>query len=511
MTNKTNNRIFSYNRGIRYGDNTYPSSDATLVDENGQQWQGPIFADANSQYYTMQNGKAVPVMPVHTLDEVTVTAPKKHKTASDYFGDYLTMSNDATKVFNTPHRDYNTHLAERAIRGAQSHAAWEQEHPNLAAWSYAAGAAPFVVASAPLVAGVGDALASSAIGQGITNGLGLVSNAASNSTWLPWLDAAATSYFGAHGLQDIANGNFTPETALEVAPLMQMAKPVYNAGKGIVDTEKASTIDNIFAKIKNDWPLKGETEIPLEIKAEEAKKYIDFINGQDYQNRLQRANLEDHWNYMKNLTDRRLNNNGYFPGKVKAEIENDPNTVGLSVTDPSDPDYGITLQEDLSAEEVPNVLMHEIAHWATGNAGTNDAMNSAKYPFKHDYRVNYIGDIMRHNESIVPNIPWDDILQDIPKSTPIKEVTELEERYRYLTDPQEKRARAMSIYQQAKDNNISTDDFVDRFTDNGRITKDAPMALQQLDGILTIDNIKKYLRDFLSITPPIGVATYKNE
>ncbi len=238
MTNKTNNRIFSYNRGIRYGDNTYPSSDATLVDENGQQWQGPIFADANSQYYTMQDGKAVPVMPVHTLDEVTVTAPKKHKTASDYFGDYLTMSNDATKVFNTPHRDYNTHLAERAIRGAQSHAAWEQEHPNLAAWSYAAGAAPFAVASAPLVAGVGDALAGTAIGQGITNGLGLVSNAASNSTWLPWVDAAATSYFGAHGLQEMANGNFTPETALEVAPLMQMAKPVYNAGKEAVDIGK---------------------------------------------------------------------------------------------------------------------------------------------------------------------------------------------------------------------------------------------------------------------------------
>ncbi len=252
MTNKTNNRIFSYNRGIRYGDNIYPSSDATLVDENGQQWQGPTFADANSQYYTMQNGKAVPVMPVHTLDEVSVTAPKKHKTASDYFGDYLTMSNDATKVFNTPHRDYNTHLAERAIRGAQSHAAWEQEHPNLAAWSYAAGAAPFAVASAPLVAGVGDALAGTALGQGITNGLGIVANAASNSTWLPWVDAAATSYFGTHGLQEMANGNFTPETALEVAPLMQMAKPMYNAGKEVASfINKADSPTEVYNVLLN--------------------------------------------------------------------------------------------------------------------------------------------------------------------------------------------------------------------------------------------------------------------
>ncbi len=90
MTNKTNNRIFSYNRGIRYGDNTYPSSDATLVDENGQQWQGPIFADANSQYYTMQDGKAVPVMPVHTLDEVSVTGPKRYNALGDSFGTLAT-------------------------------------------------------------------------------------------------------------------------------------------------------------------------------------------------------------------------------------------------------------------------------------------------------------------------------------------------------------------------------------------------------------------------------------
>ncbi len=225
-----NNRTFSYNRGISYKGNTYPSSDATIVDDDGGQRLGPIFVDANSQYYTMQNGVPVSVMPLHTLDEVTVT-PNREKRLTDGFNDWLTQSNDVTMVNNLPHGEYNTHLRDNAIRGAESHAAWEKEHPNAAAWGRVAGAVPFAVAAAPFVLGAGEALAGTALGQGISSGLGMVANVASNSTWLPWLDAAATSYFGAHGLQDIANGKFTPETALEVMPLGKAVSPIINEGR----------------------------------------------------------------------------------------------------------------------------------------------------------------------------------------------------------------------------------------------------------------------------------------
>lgn len=76
------------------------------------------------------------------------------------------------------------------------------------------------------MAGASDALASTALGEGITSGLSTISNTTKGSTWLPWLDAGATSYFGAKGINDIANGIFTPETAMEVAPLAQMFKPL---------------------------------------------------------------------------------------------------------------------------------------------------------------------------------------------------------------------------------------------------------------------------------------------
>lgn len=47
----------------------------------------------------------------------------------------------------------------------------------------------------------------------------------------PYVDAALTSYFGAHGINDIANGRANAMTALEVLPMARLAKPLWNAGK----------------------------------------------------------------------------------------------------------------------------------------------------------------------------------------------------------------------------------------------------------------------------------------
>lgn len=247
-----------------------------------------------------------------------------------------------------------------------------------------------------------------------------------------------------------------------------------------------------------DTPLKGLTRIPTDIKADAAQRYTNFINSEDYQQRLQRAGLEDHWEYMKKLTDREVNRSYYFPGSVEKVINNDPKVRGISV-----PFEGITLKEDLKSSEIFPTLNHEISHWATKGVGTSRPMNWIE-SLLYKENVVPVGDIMRYNEGIVPNKSWREVAEQIKQGD---KVVKNKKEYGYLIDSQEKRARAYSIYQQAKDSGMSTDEFVDFYTtDKGNIAKYAPAQLRQMGAILTTENLKKYLRNFLSIATPIGIA-----
>ena len=53
---------------------------------------------------------------------------------------------------------------------------------------------------------------------------------------------------------------------------------------------------------------------------------------------------------------------------------------------------------------------------------------------------------------------------------------------------------------------MSTDAFVDAYTRNEKIVPYAPDELQDMGSILTLDNLKKYLRNFLSVSIPIGIT-----
>lgn len=529
--NKTKTRRFSYTNPIMFQGSYYPTAEWDIQSDTGEVNPTTVFAAPNGSYYTLDsNGSAIPVMPFHNLDEVNVTAPKKQDVSANAFSRYLTMSNDNIQVNNLPHREYNTHLKNNAERGAKEHALWEKEHPNLAAWGEAAGAIPFGVASIPLIAGTGQTLLGTAAGQAVKSG---VTKVLAN----PLVEAAngATGLgFAGKGAYDVSQGKFTPETAMDLAGGIGLMTKNFNMFDRMLTTRKTTknpikvisvenvdlgldnisnsniSPENIAIGIKQTYPLKGETEIPMEIRAEAAKKYTNFINSNEYQKRLQRAGLEDHWDYMKDLTNRQVNNNGYFPSHVKSEINGDSDILGLSAVEPSSPNYGITLQEDLSKKEIDESIMHELSHWATGNAGANDIVNSVKYPFKNDPDINFIGDIMRYNESITPNIDWDDILNNLPKNTPIDKVMEIQDTYNYLIRPTEKRARLMAIRQLAEDAGMTTDAFVNKYTKNNRIIPTAPMNLRQLGEILTVDNIKKGLNNFLSISAPIGIATSIN-
>lgn len=200
------------------------------------------------------------------LPEVAVTAKPMSYSMDDYFRrtrDMLTESVDNTAIINPRMigRHLNPHLEERAIKGAKAHAAWEKEHPNLTAWGQIAGAVPFAVAAYPLLATVGsgavalgDAAAATTVGQGITNFL--ASNIAPVATStiagvpaLAWADAGLTSAFGAHGIQQaVEDGGISPMTALEIAPLGRLARPVWNAGKKAI-----AEIQNLY----NNYPIRN--------------------------------------------------------------------------------------------------------------------------------------------------------------------------------------------------------------------------------------------------------------
>nr|DAT77951.1 MAG TPA: hypothetical protein [Caudoviricetes sp.] len=492
MPDNNTTREFSYSLPITYKGISYPSAPANILID-GQQTPGNVFADANGNYFVLgDNDTAKSVMPVHSLDEVVVT-PSRENLLSSQFNEFLTQNNDQTQILNIPHREYNPHLKNKAIKGALSHNLWEQEHPNLSAWSQVISAVPFAVASTPLIGTAGQSVMATTAGQAARAGItSLMSN--------PIVDAANTGLglgFGVKGAYDVSQGEFTPETAMDLAG---------GAGlmfKSLTGLDKARRITN-FAKSSEgttsnmDTPLKGLTRIPTDIKADAAQRYTNFINSEDYQQRLQRAGLEDHWEYMKKLTDREVNRSYYFPGSVEKVINNDPKVRGISV-----PFEGITLKEDLKSSEIFPTLNHEISHWATKGVGTSRPMNWIE-SLLYKENVVPVGDIMRYNEGIVPNKSWREVAEQIKQGD---KVVKNKKEYGYLIDSQEKRARAYSIYQQAKDSGMSTDEFVDFYTtDKGNIAKYAPAQLRQMGAILTTENLKKYLRNFLSIATPIGIA-----
>lgn len=236
--NKTKTRRFSYTNPIMFQGSYYPTAEWDIQSDTGEVNPATVFADANGSYYTLDNnGSAIPVMPFHNLDEVTVTAPKKQDVSANAFGRYLTMSNDKTQVNNLPHREYNTHLKENAEKGAKEHALWEKEHPNLTAWGEIAGAIPFGVASIPLVAGTGQTLLGTVAGQAVKSG-------ATKVLANPLVEAANGAIglgFAGKGAYDISQGKFTPETALELLPLTQAVKPITNVTKKLGDVAWHST------------------------------------------------------------------------------------------------------------------------------------------------------------------------------------------------------------------------------------------------------------------------------
>ena len=144
--------------------------------------------------------------------------PDLKRSINKQIQDYTTESNDNTKVNNVQHRQYNQHLKQRTIAGAKSNALWEKEHPTLSTLGYTAAAAPFVVASAPALIPAGDALAGSAVGNGISS---ILTN--------PYFNAVITASGGADAANKIYHGEYGKSpvqdafTVLEMVPFANQA------------------------------------------------------------------------------------------------------------------------------------------------------------------------------------------------------------------------------------------------------------------------------------------------
>lgn len=285
MSNKDKSRSFSYADPVLYNGAYYPSVEDT-IEQNGTVRKGRVFADGNGQYFTLDSqGKAVPAMVQNVLPEVTVT-PSQQEVLADAFSKYLTMSNDNTRVLNTPHRPYNPHLTDDAVRGAKYHAQWEKEHPNAAAWSYAAAAIPFAVATAPFVLGAGQAAAGTALGQTALEGI----NKLISTPLMKMVNTAAGLGFAAKGGYDITQGEFTPETALELMPMISGSKHLINNIRDYNNLNKFinrygykeynPSIGLIFNDAKLDkltnQLVKQHNTFTRGISVDEARKYYGF-------------------------------------------------------------------------------------------------------------------------------------------------------------------------------------------------------------------------------------------
>lgn len=368
MANRNNTRQFSYTTPILYQGAEYPSTLMDIADDKGNIQNRNVFTDNKGQYYTVNNGgKAIPIILQHSLPEVVVTAPRENL-LSKQFNDYLTMSNDNTMVNNVPHREYNPQLRYSAVQGAKANALWDKEHPNFAAWRDVATALPFAVAAAPFTTGAAEYVGGTALGQGITRGLGYVTDVAKNSTWLPWADAAATSYFGAKGLQDMQNGTFTPETAMDVLPLGRLGRAMYNAegeyfdlGKPLLKRKTKLKEPNFNVSSNADdgtdmnnmaVPFNGFKEDPLQMHYKRAK-----AKGYDPSS-IEIYNLAENTTENTKLINKFAKENNISPEQAYNEIVDFLNTHGHGAAFPG---QGIVLHDGKMNN--PSVMLsHEVDH-----------------------------------------------------------------------------------------------------------------------------------------------------
>ena len=320
-------------------------------------------------------------------------------------------------------------------------------------------------------------------GQTIASGIGIGTDIISH---IP----VYSSLKGASTLNKASSPEEYIEAGLWLTPLAAKSiKSIYNSAKAITSPIKTTEWEDI------DLGLDLEPKpVNSQVKKEATERMMNFINSRDYQQRLQNAGLEKYWNRIGNYVERRIDNQDYFQAVIEPTGEAD----GLS-----HPIKGISISRTVPESKYPFVLDHEIAHYSTANM--------SKYPLINYFYFNKrlglpydkaIAKVIGYNDKIVPTLKRkesiDKILKDRGITNPTKtQIEEAQKVYRYLSDPQEKRARAYAALQEAKKEGLSIDEYVDRQSSE---INDLNILFK------TPEDLKKYLKNFLSVSAPVSMG-----
>lgn len=296
-------------------------------------------------------------------------------------------------------------------------------------------------------------------------------------------------------------------------------------------------VNNINKNHSNNLLIKPNEEIPFDIKKNAVNNYSDFINSQAYRDRLQRAGFDNSYQEeMQKTIDDMNDTYGFFPSHIDL-IDNDPKIYAQTNIIKKSPNYGISAKHGQSIEQLQDNINHEVPHWATKileplneNLPYNMlqiARGKLGKPLKEiGINPNKVIKLMLYDKKLAPNISYNDFRMAMAKNEAPPEVFSNKEKlneflnnkekeyskyYKYLTMEQERRARAFAELQKVKEtygnySDAAIDKYVDSYYNGNNIAFDAPMQLRQLNEILTKDNLKKYLKNFLSIATPVGLS-----
>ena len=223
-------RVSAFDNYLANGGHIYSGED-----EDTQQMQKAkpnIFQRPNGSYfYQVPGGEEIDVTPINTLSE-----DNSRWTYTDASGRIYNPTQPLQSNYSLTEAE-NVNEVERAINNYTRELAWREAN---------------------------DPASIALQGKYVLPAIGMSSLAASPAT-LPYLNTALASGFGAHGIQDLANGNADWQTALEVAPLASLAKPMARAAAPALEwaangLERNVGLGRTSSGDWNGWVRLGNTE-----------------------------------------------------------------------------------------------------------------------------------------------------------------------------------------------------------------------------------------------------------
>lgn len=223
-------RVSAFDNYLANGGHIYSGED-----EDTQQMQKAepnIFQRPDGSYfYQVPGGEEIDVTPINTLSE-----DNSRWTYTDASGRVYNPAQPLQNNYSLTEAE-NANAVERAINNYTRELAWREAN---------------------------DPASIALQGKYVLPAIGMSSLAASPAT-LPYLNTALASGFGAHGIQDLANGNADWQTALEVAPLASLAKPMAKAAAPALEwaangLERNVGLGRNAAGDWNGWIRVGNTE-----------------------------------------------------------------------------------------------------------------------------------------------------------------------------------------------------------------------------------------------------------